>query len=279
MKNIIKHKIKFLTGFFGAIIIMSSCKYQTIKDANYPDQLIYMPAATYNPYMINAVPAAVSVTPTPGYPTRFTVDTVNRKFNVLLAAYRSGVYLDGAFTVDVAINTDTINKLIAVGGTLPVGTILLPNDKYSIPATKQMDDGSYLAKFDLSVNLDYLLTNYPSQICAIAVGISSTARATNPKFATTLIVIDTKIMKPTASFTTAPSGTDPKTINFTNTSLYGMRFIWNFGDGSPARTTTTMVNEQVSHTYTSGNYTATLTVQGIADFANASVVTKAIVIP
>jgi len=275
MKNIIKNRIKLLIILIGFVALMDSCKYDIIKDAAYPDQLIYMPAALYNNYMINTVPAAVGSVPTPGYPTRFTIDTIARKTNILLGVYRSGVDLNGAFTIDVAVNNDTINKLLAIAGKLPAGTLLLPADKYTLPASVEMKDGAELSKFDLAVNLDYLLANYPAQSFAIAVGISSAARKTNPKYATTIIVLDTKIMKPTASFTAVPIVTDSKTINFKNTSTFGTKFTWNFGDGSPVKVTTTMVNEAISHTYAAaGSYNVTLTVVGVADYANRSVATK-----
>jgi PKD repeat protein len=286
MKKIIKNRMKLLIALIGAIILMSSCEYDVIRSADYPDQLIYMPAAVYNNYMINAVPAAIGYDPTPGYPTRFTTDTIARKFNVLLAAYRSGIDLKGAFIVDIAVNTDTISKLLRIPGKLPVGTLLLPADKYSIPSSTEMKDGAEIAKFDLSIDLDFLRANYlvppAEQNFAIAVAISSTARKTNPKYATTIIVLNTKIMKPTANFTSVSNANDEDgmTINFTNTSVMGTKFTWNFGDGSPVKITTTMVNEEVSHTYSAaGTYNITLTAQGITGFADKSVLTKTQVVP
>jgi len=280
MKNLVKERIKLLIALTGAVMLTVSCEYQEIADTSWPEQLIYMPAAVYNNYMIDAVPAAIGSSPTPGYPTRFLVDTVTRKFNVLLGTYRSGKDNDGGFTVDIAVNTDTINDLLAIVGKLPAGTVLLPADKYTIPASAEMKDGLDIAKFDLSVDLDYLLANYipAGNTFAIAVGISSTARKTNPKYATTIIVINTKIMVPIASFTSTV-GSDPKLITFTNTSKYGTKFTWNFGDGSEVKVTTTAKNEAVTHTYAAaGSYTVTLTVQGVADYAQKSVFSAVIVV-
>ena len=279
MKNIFKIIFVMVIASVGTVILLSSCQYKMISDAPYPEQLIYMPAATYNNYMINTVPAAIGAVPTPGYPTRFTVDTIARKFNVLLAAYRSGIDMNGRFTIDIAVNSDTINKLLAIVGKLPVGTLLLPSDKFSIVKSVEMNDGAELAKFDFLIDLDYLLSNYPARSFAIAVGIFSNARKTNPKYATTIIVIDTKIVKPTANFTASASSTDPKTINFINTSLYGTKYIWNFGDNTPVKLTSNMVNEKVSHTYASaGSYTVTLTTLGISDNADRSVTTRVVVV-
>lgn len=277
MKKYIINRSKLIIAIITGIMLTTSCEYKRIADTDWPDQLIYMPAATYNPYTIDAVPAAMGYSPTPGYPTRFLVDTVAREFNVLLAAYRSGPTNEGTFTINIAVNTDTINDLLAVPGALPAGTVLLPADEYSIPSSVVMEDGKDIAKFELAVDLDFLLTNYPAGIYAIAVGISSADRETNPKFATTIIIINTKIMKPTAAFTSAAAATPPLTRNFTNTSLYGTKFIWDFGDGSERKITTVAKNEAVSHTYAAaGTYTVTLIVQGVADWAQKSTFTASV---
>lgn len=278
MKNIIKSRIGLLVALILAVILIPACEYQEIGDTDdWPEQKIYMPAAYYNIFKIDAVPAAVGYSPTPGYPTRFKVDTVARKFNVLLGVYRSGKDNAGTFTVDIAVNTDTINALLAIAGKFPAGTVLLTPEKYTVPASVEMVDGEYLAKFDLAINLDTLLNKYPTGKYALAVSVSSTARESNPTLATTIILIDTKIMKPTASFTTSGTG---QTKTFTNTSLYGTKFIWDFGDGSARQITTNAKNEVVSHTYATGTYTPTLTVVGVGDYAQNAVFTSApLVIP
>ena len=60
---------------------------------------------------------------------------------------------------------------------------------------------------------------------------------------------------PTASFTGSPtSGTEPLTVNFTNTSTDAASYSWNFGDGG------TSTAQDPSHIYnTAGTYTVTLT--------------------
>lgn len=285
MKNIITNRIKLLIVVCGVMLLTGSCKQDLIRDAPYPEQLIYMPTATYNNYLIDLVPAARGSDPTPGFPTRFTVDTLTRKFNVLLSAYRSGITMDGSFKIDVSVNKDTINKLLAIAGqlplgTLPVGTLPLPADKFTLPSSIEMLSGQDIAKCDMAVDLDFLRSNYIAppggQLYAVAVTVSSTERKSNPKFATTIIVINTKIMKPAADFTTTPLATNPKTINFNNKSVSGVKFIWNFGDGTPVKITTTTVNEVLfTHTYVNaGTYNCTLTTIGVGGYADRSVITK-----
>jgi len=270
--------IKSRTSLFVALglIILSfwSCEYREFADAEYPDQKIYMPAALYNNFMINAVPEARGSSPTPGFPERFKVDAQAGKFNVLLGVYRAGIDNKGSFTVNIAVDTDTISKLLTISDALPAETILLPTEKYSLVSTVEMKDGEELAKFDLVVDLNFLKSNSPDKKYALGVGISSTEREVNKALATTIIVIDTKIMKPTANFTSAVSGYGSKQIKFTNTSVYGVDYSWNFGDNSPAST-----EKSPSHTYTTaGTYNVTLTTIGITGETDKSVFSASVVV-
>lgn len=259
MKKLIFNISGIVAALTTAVFMLTSCEQREFADAAYPEQVIYMPAANYNNFMIDVVPEKRGSSPTPGYPERFKVDNQNGKFNVLLGVYRAGIYPDGSLNVDIMVNTDTISKLLAVTGALPAGTTLLPPDKYSLVSSVEIKDGERLAKFDLEVDLNFLMSNYPDVKYALGVGISTTERKINPDLALAIIVIDTKIMKPDAGFTFLASGGDPKTINFTNTSVNGVNYIWDFGDGSASSDT-----KSPAHTYSAaGNYNVTLTTIGI----------------
>lgn len=266
MKSLIKRKYHTLIAISAIVLLFFSCEYQEFADADYPDQLIYMPAALYNNFMIDAVSQKVGESPTPGYPERYKVDLQNNKFNVLLGAYRSGIYADGSFKIDVNANTDTISNLLEIDGALPVGTLLLPSDKYSLVSSVEMKNLERLAKFDLEVDLEFLLNNYPNGKFAIGIEISSAEREVNPDLATTIIVIDTKIMLPTAGFLVQVSG---KTIKTKNNSENGVSYLWDFGDGE------TSSEKEPGHTYTnSGSYNITLTTIGITGEEDQAVYTK-----
>lgn len=253
--------------------MLTSC-YKEIADAEYPPQLIYMPAALYGNFLINTVALPVGNVPTPGNTYRYTVDLATRKFIVPLGVYRSGINNDGAFIVDVAVNTDTITKLQAVTGKLPTGTELLGPSVYSTVSSVEMKDGKDLAKFDLAIDLDYMLANYPAKNYALGISISSSARETNPKYGTTIVVIGTAMMKPTASLTSTVSATDTRLWTFNSTSLMTVGYSWDFGDGTAVETI-----KAPSHTYaTAGTYTVTLTAFGITGQENASVATKIITV-
>ena len=130
-----------------------------------------------------------------------------------------------------------------------------------------------LQSFDLKVNLDLLLTNYPGKNYAIGVSISSESRPTNPKLATTVVVIGTDMMKPIASFNSAVTP-NVKVWNFTSTSLMTVGYRWNYGDGSAVDTIKAPV-----HTFAaSGTYTVTFTALGITRHQNQSVTSKIITV-
>jgi PKD repeat protein len=263
IKNI-KYRLMIPAAVLGTLLIINSCEYKYIADAPYPDQLIYMPAAIYNPFTIDAVPVRRGDTPTPGMVSRFTTDTVSRQFKVHLGVYRSGVTNEGSFDVNVAVNSDTISDLITAGTVLPAGTRLMTSEDYTIVSSVNVPDGADVTPFDLIVNLDTLRNIYPNGKLSLGITISSEARKTNPSYATTLVLIDTKFMKPTAGFTSAADAVNPKLITFTNTSLNGMDFTWDFGDGSA-------VSKEKAPKYTyaaAGTYTVKLKVIGVTDHAD-----------
>lgn len=266
MKSHIIYNIRVLIVFILVVMTFGSCTYQEIADSKYPEQLIYMPADYYGNYVINTVALPIGNT-TPGNTFRYKVDLTARKFIIPLGIYRSGINNDGAFMVDISINTDTIAMMLGTPNMLPAGTLLLPSDKYICATNVEMKDGKELATFDLNVDLDFLINNYPGENYAIGVSISSTERKTNPNLATTIVVIGTEMMKPTANFTSAVSGTDVKTWNFSSTSLMAVGFSWDFGDGTPVSTLKAPI-----HTYVAaGTYTVTHTALGITGEENKSI--------
>jgi PKD repeat protein len=137
-----------------------------------------------------------------------------------------------------------------------------------------MADGKELASFNLVINLDSLRKNYPDKIYALGVGISSTQRKTNPSLSTTIVVINTKIMKPTASFTYSVDGTNAKKIIFNNTSLMSVSYSWSFGDGSALS-----IDKSPSYTFAAaGTYTVTLSAIGITGNEDKSTATSVITV-
>lgn len=257
MKNQIRKDINLIILLLGALLF-HSCSYKEVADAAYFEQQVYIPAAVFNPYLIDAVPAPIGSVPTPGQTYRLTVDIAGGKFQVPLTAFRGGINYDGKVSVQLAANTDTITKLIAINKTLPVGSEILPADKYVFEPSVDISDGKENQPFTLNIDLAFLRNN-PNKIYAIGIKISSNERTVNLKLNTVLVVIYTKILKPAASFTFKTDPLDAKKIIFTNTSTYSTNWTWDFGDGS-----TVSSEKSPTHSYSAtGTYSVKLISKGV----------------
>jgi len=261
--------LKLIIALTGAVLLLASCqKYKDVADADYPDQLIYMPAAIGGNYLINSISYSTGDTPTPGAPFRFTVDLANNKFIVPLSVYRSGVNNKGGFNVDIAVNTDTVTNLLTAGTLTDTG--ILPASNYSIPSSVNIPDGKEVISFDLVIDLNYLRTS-ATQYIALGVGVSSTERKSNPKLETSVVVIDTQIMRPIPDFTFSM---DVKKVDFANNSQFSKNYIWDFGDG-----TATSSDTEPTHTYlNAGTYTVILKAIGITGDEDKSIKTATVTI-
>lgn len=267
-----KEITRLLLLLFVIALTLNACEMGTpIRDAEYPDQLIYLPAAVQGPFMIDDVAKRIGDAPVEGSTFRYVVDNDSREFIVPLGVYRSGINNAGAFSVDIEPNTDTITDLIAAGDTI---ITLLPSDQFTLDNSVDMPDGEELAKFELVVDLDFLLDNYPTEVYAIGVSISSPDRETSPGLGTAVIVIYTNMLKPEAGFTYSPNDEDPNTISFLNSSTMAVSFDWDFGDGSVSD------EENPTHTYaSSGTYSVVLTATGVTGAVDESTFTVDVNIP
>ena len=251
----------------GLTLSFFSCNYDTpYRDTEYPEQLIYMPAAAISSgqYVINDISRISGQLPYEGNPYRYVVDMAKREFRVPLSAYRSGVNKNGAFTVNINVNTDVI---ATINENRVDKYVLIPSGKYSLAGSVEMKNGEEVAPFDLIVDIDLLRDNYPNDIFALGVEISSTQRERNPNLSTAAVVIYTRIMKPTADYTFSIDEGNSKRVFFRNTSLMSDNYQWNFGDGSVVST-----DESPSHTYSSaGTYTVSLSATGITGEEDKSI--------
>lgn len=246
--------IRFVLVCFGFGLLAGSCQYEELAKADYPQQIIYMPAAK------NGLFSIASISTSGAY--KFTVNVNEKKVIVPLSVFRGGVSVDGDVPVTVVANADTISKLISSSAL--VGTAALPAEKFALPASVTIEAGKNSASFNLGIDLDYLRAN-PGQKLAIGVTISSPQTPVNPLLKTTVISFDPAILKPTSNFTTKADATTPKKITFTNTSLNAVSYSWDFGDGSAAVT-----DPAPTYTYAkAGTYTVTLTATGITGSADA----------
>jgi hypothetical protein len=188
MKRIINQTVCLL----GLVFLLVSCEYKEITDAQYPDQIIYMPAATAGIYIASDVSGTFKV-PTSGGPARYYVDEAKSRIVVPLSVYRGGLTLKGGFSVDIKADADTVNQLIAKN-TL-INTELIAANKYTLAATVDVADGRDLAVFDLSIDLNLLKANLNKKF-AIGVNISSRDRKSNDKLSTAIVVFDASVLQP-----------------------------------------------------------------------------------
>lgn len=256
-----QHKILLLVA--GCMLPLAACEYNEVVKADYLDQAVYMPAAAGGRYMIDNIAL-------PDKPYRYEIDATGRRFKVALGAYRSGPHNDGAVTVDIAVNNDTVAALISNGGL--ANARLLPAAEYELPASVKIEDGGEIAIFHLSIDLDYLRAATQQQ--ALCVAISSAQVKPNPMLNKTLVVIDPKMLHPVPGFDVNPNSSDPRTILFTNTSAYALQYRWDFGDGS--------VTGEASprHTFAEpGTYRVKLTAVGATGKEDEQALTKEVVIP
>lgn len=273
MKIQISVRTRLLLAAMATISLISSCKYQDIQPSTYPEQKLYMTTAlgVNGVYTINTVPGPlINGAAGPG-PIQFTVDLASGKLIIPLSVNRSGVSLDGAAIANIALNTDTVTKLVAksalTGITVPAA------DKLSLPAAATVSSGATFAPFNVALDLNYLRANN-TKLFAFGVSINSTQRTVNPLLNTTVLVFDAKILKPTAMFSSAVN-VSTKTATFANTSLYGTGYSWDFGDNTPLLTTLSPV-----HTYAaSGTYSVKLVTTGVTGSQDAATYTATVVIP
>lgn len=151
----------------------------------------------------------------------------------------------------------------------PAGTEVL-SGKYNIPLTVTITDGADHAPIIFGVDLDFLMANLTKKY-AIGITVSSTDRKTSP-YTTTILFNDPSFLVLSAGFTTSVS---TRTVSFSNISVNGATYNWDFGDGTPAST-----DEASSHTYAAaGTHTIKLTTAGALGDYNKSTYTATVAIP
>ena len=260
-------RILFFAVLIAAPVLFGCTKYKEINDEAYPEQTVYLPAAVEGNsvggvYFINRVAV-------PGLAYRYVVDAAAKRLHIPLAAYRSGVDKKGAIEVAVSADADSANRML-LAGKLPAGTEILPAGNYDLPSSVTIGDGAGEASFSLSVNLDYLVAN-PTKKLALGVGINTSSKKPGSS-RLAVVLIDAGFLVPVANFTTAISG---RTVSFSNTTVNGISYTWNYGDGSAPSTAAA-----APYTYAAaGTYTVTLTAMGALGAVNPSVKTLTVTVP
>lgn len=227
MKNTIIRSFKIVLFLVCVTILGISCEYEDYAEADYPDQMLYMPAAINGLFVIDALPERVDFLPTPGMAYDFEVNESANKFIVPLSIYRAGIERSGKVTVTIAVENDTLNDLISAG-TLSSSVGVLPSAEYSLPSSVDIADGDELGVFNLEIDLDFLKSN-PDTVLAVVVGISSST-AVNPKYDKTVIVIHTHILIPETAFSFTKNAKTEHNIQFRQSIAFSLKDSWKFGN-------------------------------------------------
>ncbi|MFC7524118.1 BT_3987 domain-containing protein [Parapedobacter sp. GCM10030251] len=189
MKKTIKRKyFPVLIGILVVLVAFGCGKYQELADADYPDQVIYMPAAGQLYHLTE--PKDTYDVPTPGNPYRFRIDEGTNKVIIPLGVVRGGIANSGSVSITVTDRPDTVSTLIDKG---QLQAQLVPASAYALPTTVVLADGSDAVSFELTLDLPFLLS-HPGQVFAVGLSISSAERKTNPDKETTIVVIDTNLL-------------------------------------------------------------------------------------
>lgn len=155
-------------------------------------QRIYMPQASAK-YLVPS--GADSAT------YNYSVDAANNKVNVKLSA-ATGTVVNGtlknkanatAYTVDIVVDNDTIQKMLSAGTLNPATDVLLPASTYTIPSKLSVPAGQIAGgAFNLSVDIDQLKSPaYRDKNLVLAVKIANpSAYDLNPALTTTIISIN-----------------------------------------------------------------------------------------
>lgn len=191
MKDSINKNIMFAI-LLGFILILGSCVYEDIRDADYLDQKIYMPAANSVIYDVSSVQSLHPEHPSSGAPYRFQIDESSNEFIIPLSVYRSGADNNGTFSVMVIVDVDTVATLIDEGAFGPFSNgsdvSLLAQDEYSLPASVTVTGGEDHERFLLLVDLEFLRANR-GESYALGISVASDQREVNPDLNTTIVFI------------------------------------------------------------------------------------------
>lgn len=243
-----------------SFLVLTSCQYEEVADAGYPDQKVYLRAASLGIIRINNVSTAE--------PMRYEFDIVNEKMNIDLGVNRSGINNYGDVSVDIKLNLDTL-ALLSAANVLD-GAVALPAERITLPAQVVVNSGSDTAPFRAVIDLDFLSQNITTKF-AIAVTINTTQREITNQLRTALFLIEPQALLPVADFTSAVSTTNTLEYTFSNKSTNGLSYSWDFGDG------TTSEEKNPVHVYAqAGSYTVTLRTIGIFGIEKSSVIGKKI---
>ncbi len=121
----------------------------------------------------------------------YSIDKAKGKLNITLGASLSGPGVD-AYSVDIKVNNDTIQKLLNAKLLDPATNVIMPSSMFSIPSSLEVAQGKRSGFFTLSI--DYALlksTTYRNKFLLVTIGFSNAKTyELNAPLSSAIVVVD-----------------------------------------------------------------------------------------
>lgn len=164
------------------VLGMNSCTYREYAPAEYPEPLLYIPAALDGVVTVDAESTFCSMSED------------GRKILIHLGVSVSGLERK-EFPVSLSYAKSKVNMMIE-DGTFKTGTLPLPESVCNMPEDVTIAADATSAVFDLAVQVNYLKDpEYLGRQFAVGVKIDSEAAEVNPDLGTVIILIDPSFIK------------------------------------------------------------------------------------
>ncbi|MCW3089409.1 MAG: hypothetical protein JWP81_478 [Ferruginibacter sp.] len=185
-------KLKNITAILFVLIFFSAALVSCRKDDSKKEfgfSKIFMPQAIVKSGGIDNNYPVPSGTDTSTY--NYFVDKANNKLRIILGTSLSGPE-SGAYSVDITVNTDTVQKLLSNGTLNPSLYLAMPVAMYTLPAKLDVAQGSKAGTFQLSLDITQLKSAaYVGKFLVLAVKIANpTQYEINSGLSTTIVMVD-----------------------------------------------------------------------------------------
>ena len=230
-----KHLYKYL--FYSLLVLSTILFVQCEEDDNEKEwglEKVYMPQASIlDGGISNNYPVPLQNNP---LTQNYVLDTVAKRLDITLGVYRSGLKRLEAYSVDVTTKPDTVNQMIA--DEIIKNAVLLPDDVYTLPETVSVLDGHREAIFNLSIDVQKLIDDYPQyggQKLVVAVAIDNPSNyELNKALSTTIVIIDSREFMPAAPIKNYVEGGDMEGSSKDLWKWTSSNMTWGYADETPA---------------------------------------------
>lgn len=171
-----------------SISLLPACQ-KAASEKDYGASRIFMPQAIFKSGGINNDYPVPSGTDSSTY--NYKIDAAQGKINIILGTNLSGS-ATGAYSVDVTVNNDTIQKMLTSGSYDPSLYVPIPTSMYTLPNRLDVPQGARGATFNLSIDIPKIKQAiYEGKKLILAVKVTN---PTNYEMAealsTTIVIID-----------------------------------------------------------------------------------------